>query len=119
MTDFHPRPIVLEGRRVRLEPLASEHLGPLIRAGADPGIFRWHTARMDGPEAFREWLDAALADQARGVALPFATVERRGGAVIGSTRFGNIDRPNLRVEIGWTWLAPPGSGRGPTARPSG
>jgi len=107
MTDFHPRPIVLEGRRVRLEPLAREHLEPLIRAGADPGIFRWHTTRMDGPGAFREWLDAALADQARGVALPFATVERRGGAVIGSTRFGNIDRPNLRVEIGWTWLAPP------------
>ena len=105
MPDFTPRPIVLEGRRVRLEPLTVEHLGPLIRAGADPEIFRWHTTRMDGPGAFRAWLDAALADQARGVALPFATVERAGGAVIGSTRFGNIDRPNLRVEIGWTWLA--------------
>jgi RimJ/RimL family protein N-acetyltransferase len=24
--------------------------------------------------------------------------------VVGSTRFANIDRQNLRVEIGWTWL---------------
>ena len=25
---------------------------------------------------------------------------------MGSTRFGNLDPPNLRAEIGWTWLAP-------------
>ena len=26
--------------------------------------------------------------------------------VVGSTRFANIDRPNRRAEIGWTWIAP-------------
>ena len=108
MPDFTPRTVVLEGPRIRLEPLAHEHLEPLIRTSSDdPELFRWATARMDGPGAFEAWLEVALADQGRGVALPFATVEREGGAVIGSTRFGNIDRPNLRVEIGWTWLARP------------
>ncbi|MBP1601939.1 MAG: Acetyltransferase, family, partial [Acidobacteria bacterium] len=28
-------------------------------------------------------------------------------AVVGSTRFANIDRANRRVEIGWTWVSPP------------
>jgi RimJ/RimL family protein N-acetyltransferase len=26
---------------------------------------------------------------------------------MGSTRFGNIDAPNHRVEIGWTWIGKP------------
>ena len=29
---------------------------------------------------------------------------RSAGRVVGSTRFGNIDRNNHRVEIGWTWI---------------
>ena len=52
------------------------------------------------------YVETALRWQAEGTALPFATVERRVGTVVGSTRFGNIDRPNRRVEIGWTWLGP-------------
>ena len=27
------------------------------------------------------------------------------GGIVGSTRFGNIDAENRRVEIGWTWYA--------------
>ena len=27
------------------------------------------------------------------------------GTLVGSTRYGNIDRSNRRVEIGWTWIA--------------
>jgi N-acetyltransferase len=49
----------------------------------------------------------ALDEQSRGVSLPFATIERSSGTVIGSTRFMNIDVPNRRVEIGSTWIAPP------------
>jgi len=29
------------------------------------------------------------------------------GTVIGSSRFANIDRPNRRLEIGWTWIGRP------------
>ena len=36
--------------------------------------------------------------------IPFATIEKKSGRAIGSTRFANIDRRNRRVEIGWTWL---------------
>ena len=54
----------------------------------------------------RKYVESALADRDRGVALPFVTVERASGKVIGSTRFGNIDTANLRAEIGWTWITP-------------
>jgi RimJ/RimL family protein N-acetyltransferase len=55
----------------------------------------------------RTYVEAALREQAAGVSLPFATIDLASGRVIGSTRYGNIDRANRRVEIGWTWVAPP------------
>jgi RimJ/RimL family protein N-acetyltransferase len=55
----------------------------------------------------RDYIDSALEAQAAGTAIPFATVERASGRVIGSTRYMNIDTANRRVEIGSTWLAKP------------
>jgi RimJ/RimL family protein N-acetyltransferase len=57
-------------------------------------------------EDFKLLIQKALAEQERGESIVFATVERNSGQVIGSTRFMNIDRPNRRVEIGSTWIAP-------------
>jgi len=34
------------------------------------------------------------------------TIDKSSGTVVGSTRFGNIDPANRRVEIGWTWISP-------------
>src|SRR5438874_11597409 len=59
------------------------------------------------PEEMRAYIETALSEQAAGTALPFATIERASGRAIGSTRYGNIDRSNRRVEIGWTWIARP------------
>src|SRR2546430_17214744 len=53
------------------------------------------------------YIQATLGAQGEGRELPFATCERASGRAVGSTRFGNIDRANRRVEIGWTWIAPP------------
>jgi RimJ/RimL family protein N-acetyltransferase len=51
-------------------------------------------------------MEAALAEQERGLALPFCTIETGTGAVVGSTRFGNIAAEHRRVEIGWTFVTP-------------
>jgi RimJ/RimL family protein N-acetyltransferase len=32
-------------------------------------------------------------------------IDKASGRVIGSSRYGNIDRVHHRLEIGWTWLA--------------
>ena len=46
----------------------------------------------------------ALKEQANGLSLPFVQIERATGRVIGSTRYGNIERTHHRAEIGWTWI---------------
>lgn len=104
MGTFEVKPVALAGTRVRLEPLTAGHTSALARAAEDGDLFRWYTTPMNSPEAMATWVQAALRDEERGVALPFATVDAASGAVMGSTRFGNIDRGNLRVEIGWTFL---------------
>jgi RimJ/RimL family protein N-acetyltransferase len=72
--------------------------------GLDERLWRLTVSQVRTPEDMRAYVDQALSETARGLALPFATVDQKSGAVIGSTRFGNIDVANRRVEIGWTWL---------------
>lgn len=55
----------------------------------------------------RRYVEAALDLRRAGSAYPFVTIERAGGRVIGSTRFGSITPRHRRVEIGWTWLGRP------------
>jgi RimJ/RimL family protein N-acetyltransferase len=98
-------PLTLEGQHVRLEPLSLAHHGRLCEVGLDPELWRWTTTSISTPEEMRAYLETALKEQEAGVSLPFVTLEKASGRVVGSTRFGNIDRSNRRVEIGWTWVA--------------
>lgn len=100
-------PVTLEGRGVRLEPLAASHHAALCEVGLDPELWRLVPYRVSTPDEMRGYIDSALEAQAAGTAIPFATVEIASGRVVGSTRFMNIDAANRRVEIGATWLAAP------------
>jgi RimJ/RimL family protein N-acetyltransferase len=100
-------PVTLEGTHVRLEPLSERHFGGLCEVGLDEELWRLGATLIRTPDDMRAYIDTAMRDRDAGVSLPFATLERRTNRVVGSTRFGNIDRPNRRVEIGWTWIARP------------
>jgi RimJ/RimL family protein N-acetyltransferase len=64
-------------------------------------------SQVHSPADMVAYVEAALAELEAGQSLPFATLDRQSGRVVGSTRFGSLDRRNLRVEIGWTWIARP------------
>jgi RimJ/RimL family protein N-acetyltransferase len=97
-------PVVLEGSLVRLEPLSREHLDGLAAIAFDPLIWRFTIARPTDLAGLEAWLETALANQAGGTEVPFATVDRASGRPIGSTRFLSIVPEHRRLEIGWTWL---------------
>jgi len=99
-------PVTLSGRVVRLEPLQLEHAALLADVGIDPELWRWIPSAVTSAAEMVDYVKTALDEQARGVSLPFVISDATNGAVIGSTRFGNIDRANKRVEIGWTWYTP-------------
>ena len=94
----------LEGDVVRLEPLAPAHHKGLCDVGLDDELWRWTMSLVRQPEEMQRYIEDALHQRDAGTAFPFATIERASGRVIGSTRFGNIDAANRKVEIGWTWI---------------
>ena len=103
-------PVTLDGRVVRLEPLSLDHLDGLAAVGLEPAVWRWTTVSVETRDDLERWIRTALAEAAAGTSLPFATIERATGRPVGSSRYLNIDRPNRRLEIGWTWVAPPWQG---------
>lgn len=100
-------PVTLEGRHVRLVPLTVEHVPALWEAGNDDDLWRWTMSHPRSEADMRRYVDAALAKQAAGGALPFATLEAETGRVIGSTRYHNWEPPHPRVEIGYTFVSRP------------
>ncbi len=99
-------PVILDGEIVRLEPMRVDHLPALCKVGLEPSLWEWTSNIVKTEADLERYVRNALADQNLGRSVPFVTVEKESGTVVGSTRFGNIDIPNRKVEIGWTWIAP-------------
>jgi N-acetyltransferase len=87
----------LEGRLVRVEPIAERHRDGLREAAErEPQIHRYTNLYTFG---FDRWFDLALAAETE---VPFVVLV--GGRPVGSTRYLNVEELHRRVEIGWTWL---------------
>jgi RimJ/RimL family protein N-acetyltransferase len=106
--------------RVRLEPLGYRHAPGLLTASAGGGdLYRWTPAPRTEDQV-RRYVETALSLRDQGTAVPYAVVRSDDDAVIGSTRFHQLDfwawpdrEPGREpgragpdaAEIGWTWLS--------------
>ena len=99
-------PVTLDGSTVRLEPLTEKHISALSEVAYDDSLWLYTMTRVSNRDELQAYVRAALVMAATGTALPFVTILKSEDRVIGSTRFANYDRENLRIEIGWTWVAP-------------
>lgn len=103
-THMDRTPVTLESQHVRLEPLGHHHHADLAEVAFDAELWRFTPTQIHCDDDLTAYIDAALAAQKAGTALPFATINRATGRAIGSTRFGHLDPSNRRAEIGWSWL---------------
>jgi RimJ/RimL family protein N-acetyltransferase len=108
---------LLEGRYIRLVPLSPAHAEGLVAASAgDAALYQWSQVPRGADEVAR-YIETALRLRDEGKAAPFATIRVSSGAVIGSTRFFDLERwawpagherhgrEHADVcEIGYTWL---------------
>lgn len=94
----------LEGSTILLAPLERIHIDGLCAIGLDPELWEFTVSLVRNREDMVRYVEEALRQQQAGTALPFVIADRRTSAVLGCTRYGNIDRRNGRVEIGWTWI---------------
>lgn len=119
-------PVTLEGRTVRLEPLARHHAAGLYEAASEDSSSYAYARVPESPEDAAAIIEALLAAQAAGHELPFAVRHLASGRLVGATRF--LDMATLHpgrealdagrtvspptdasppsvVEIGGTWYA--------------
>ena len=97
--------VELRGPRVLLEPMGEGHLPGLARAIEDGALWELPVTLVPHPRDLPCFLRDAEAAQAAGRELVFATVDLASSAVVGSTRFRNIEAAHGRVEIGFTFIA--------------
>jgi N-acetyltransferase len=101
----------LEGSLVALEPLAEEHRDGLWEAARPDEIWAWLSTLNKSREYFDAWFDATIETNAAASGQPgetgaFAVRRVAEGALVGSSRYLNVRRPDRVVEIGWTWFNP-------------
>lgn len=101
MTDFAP--VTLRGDLVTLEPLTLDHHDALVEAASDGDLWTlWYTT-VPRPQGMRAEIERRLALQEAGSMIPFVTRRNADDVVLGMSTYMNIDRANVRTEIGSTW----------------
>ena len=100
---IEPRPVVLEGHGIRLEPLTEEHSGALAAAAGDGRLWELWFVAVPPPDGMRTYVAVALAGQRDGHMLPWVVRDVSSGTIMGSTRYHDIAPAIERVEIGHTW----------------
>jgi RimJ/RimL family protein N-acetyltransferase len=104
MTGF-VEPVVLTGPHwVKLEPLRTADVPEIAVASADGDVGGlWFTSAPSHRTA-REWVDRRLSVQHPDTGLTFVA-RTLDGRLVGSSSYCNVDPPNRRLEIGYTWFS--------------
>lgn len=104
MTSEPHNSLTLEGPAIQLVPLSLAHLDELCAIGLDPRLWSATTIRVTTRSEMEAYIQAALAAQLAGTAIPFAIRHRATQTLVGTTRFHSIAPQDRRAEIGFTWV---------------
>ena len=93
---------------VSLVPLLLAHVDDFSRYSVDASLWTWWLRKPPiDCEGMRQEVELALEQQQSGQRVPFSIFHHARQEYIGSTSLWHIDRVNLSLEIGSTWLATP------------
>jgi RimJ/RimL family protein N-acetyltransferase len=96
--------VTLEGKRVRLEPLAEKHHDGLCKAINDGELWKLFVTLVPPVEGIPSFIKQAEKDHQAGLGLAFAIIDKQTNQIAGSTRLMKASWPNKRIEIGYTFL---------------
>jgi RimJ/RimL family protein N-acetyltransferase len=96
----------LEGRHVRLEPIAAEHKQGL-RAAIDCDEETWEIMLSNGcGDGFDGWWARMLAEKRRRERIAYAIRDLESGRIVGTSSFMNLRPLHKGVQVGSTFLHP-------------
>jgi len=98
------KPVILQGKHVRLEPMTEEHVAGLAEIGV--GQLFWDFmvyGNINSVDDMHNWVLDILSRAEKGTDLPFVAIHLATGRVAGATRYLNIMPNDRGLEIGGTW----------------
>jgi len=98
------KPVILEGKHVRLEPLTEAHAPDLAEIGAGQTFWDFMLyGNINTVDDMHDWVLDILSRAEKGTDLPFVAIHLDSGRVAGATRYLNIMPRDRGLEIGGTW----------------
>ena len=77
----------------------------LLAAAADGELWNLKFTVVPSAATIDGYIGSAISGRETSTVLPFVTVIKATGQVVGSTRFWKIDRIHRKLEIGHTWIS--------------
>jgi RimJ/RimL family protein N-acetyltransferase len=98
------KPVTLQGKYVRLEPMTEAHVPGLAELGIGQPFWDFMVyGKINSVDDMRNWVRDVLGRAQKGTDLPFVAIHLESGRVAGATRYLNIMPNDRGLEIGGTW----------------
>ena len=98
------KPVTLQGKHVRLEPMTEAHIPALAEIGVGHAFWDFMVyGQMNSVDDMRGWVMDVLSRAQSGTDLPFIAIHLASGRVAGATRYLNIMPKDRGLEVGGTW----------------
>ena len=104
--------IHLKNERVLLLPFEDDRYQELKEIIFDDGIWKFMGMFVKTEADFDAYVKNTLADKHKGICYPFLIIDKTSGKVAGSSRYGYLNFPSEKCEIGWTWYGTAFQGTG-------
>ncbi|WP_127567675.1 GNAT family N-acetyltransferase [Paenibacillus xylaniclasticus] len=101
--DLFKEHIILRNDVVCLEPFHAKYRDELAAIIFDREITKFTGAHIDTEEDLDQYIAQTLDVREKCIGYPFIVIDQKSGRAAGVTRYGSIQAPNRRLEIGWTW----------------
>lgn len=104
--------IILENEKVLLIPFENKRNIELKEIIFDDEIWKYMGMYVKNDIDFENYIKHTLKQKADGMCYPFLIIDKATNKVAGSTRYGYLNHPSKKCEIGWTWYGKAFQGTG-------
>jgi RimJ/RimL family protein N-acetyltransferase len=104
MAFMEVKPVTLQGKHVRLEPMTQAHTLALAEIGVGQPFWDFMVyGNLNSVEDMSGWVRDILSRAETGTDVPFVVLHLASGRLAGATRYMNIMPKDRGLEIGGTW----------------
>jgi RimJ/RimL family protein N-acetyltransferase len=101
-----PLDLSLQNNNVLLRPVVSSDEPEFLKLAQDEDTWTYFSLNLGDEVQLKRWMNLAFLEVQQNTRRAFTIVDKSSGKIAGSTSMGNISLNDLRLEIGWSWLAP-------------